>query len=210
MLKKIKDTLAIETHDPERFDKAIRDDIDFKGRKLWILVFAVLTACIGLNIDTKAVVIGAMLISPIMGPINGLGYGLAICDSALIRSSAANFGIAVFITMLVSTIYFLLSPEKATTTEIMNRTDPNFYHALIGITGGIVGILAKSRKEDNNVVPGVAIATALLPPLCSMGFGIATGHLNVARDSLLMFLLYVLCIAGASAVTSRVIGLGGK
>lgn len=207
MINKLIKLLKIETQNPNRFNEAIRSDIEFRGRKLWILIFAVLIASIGLNINTKSVIIGAMLISPVMGPINGLGYGLAISDIKLVCNSVKNFGLAVLVTLLVSSLYFLLSPDKEATSEIMNRTSPSFFHALIGISGGIVGILAKSRKEDNNVVPGVAIATALLPPLCSTGYGFATGHFRIASGSLLMFGLYVVCMVIASAVTVRLIGL---
>ncbi|MCC8145698.1 MAG: DUF389 domain-containing protein [Bacteroidales bacterium] len=165
MINKFINLLKVETKDPGKFDEAIRSDIGFKGRKLWILIFAVIIASIGLNINTQSIIIGAMLISPIMGPINGLGYGLAISDKKLICDSVKNFILAIVVTLVVSSLYFLLSTEKEATSEIMNRTNPSFFHILIGISGGIVGILAKSRKEDNNVVPGVAIATALLPPV---------------------------------------------
>lgn len=210
MIKKILDSLKVSTQNPGRFHDAIRKDIDFTGRKLWILFFAVLIACVGLNLNSKSILIGAMLISPIMGPINGLGYGVAITNKEILKESLKNFGIAVTVTLLVSTIYFLCSPEKDVTEEILNRTTPSFFHAIVGIAGGTVGILAKSRKEDNNVVPGVAIATALLPPLCTIGFGIATGRFELMGKSSLLFGLYILTMITASGVTAKIMGLSGK
>lgn len=152
----------------------IKKGIEFKGANLWTLIFAILIASIGLNVNSTAVIIGAMLISPLMGPIMGVGLGAGIFDFNLIKLAIKNLAIASLIGLLTSTVYFLLSPLHYAQSELLARTSPTIWDVLIAFFGGLAGIVASSRKKYNNVIPGVAIATALMPPLCTAGFGIAT------------------------------------
>jgi uncharacterized hydrophobic protein (TIGR00271 family) len=154
----------------------IKKNIEFRGANLWILIFAILVASVGLNVNSTAVVIGAMLISPIMGPIMGIGLSAGINDFELLKKSIKNLGIAALISILTSSIYFIFTPLDAPQSELLARTEPSIWDVLIALFGGLAGIIAGSRKEKSNAIPGVAIATALMPPLCTAGFGIATGN----------------------------------
>lgn len=154
----------------------IRKGVEFKGTNLWTLIFAIFIASIGLNVNSTAVIIGAMLVSPLMGPIMGIGLGAAIFDFTLIKKAFKNLLIASFLGILTSTIYFLISPLHTAQSELLARTTPTIWDVLIALFGGLAGIVASSRKKYNNVIPGVAIATALMPPLCTAGFGIANGE----------------------------------
>ena len=154
----------------------IKRGVSFRGTNLWILICAIFIASIGLNMNSAAVVIGAMLISPLMGPIMGVGLGIGIFDLQLIRRSLLNLGTAVFISVLTSTVYFLITPLDDAQTEILARTTPTLWDVLIALFGGFAGIIASSRQDKSNAIPGVAIATALMPPLCTAGYGIATGQ----------------------------------
>lgn len=154
----------------------IKKNIEFRGANLWILIFAILVASVGLNVNSTAVVIGAMLISPIMGPIMGIGLSAGINDFELLKKSLKNLGIAALISILTSTIYFLFTPLDYAQSELLARTEPSIWDVLIAFFGGLAGIVAGSRKEKSNAIPGVAIATALMPPLCTAGFGIASGN----------------------------------
>jgi uncharacterized hydrophobic protein (TIGR00271 family) len=154
----------------------IRKGIEFKGINLWTLIFAIFIASIGLNVNSTAVIIGAMLISPLMGPIMGIGLGAAIYDFALIKGAAKNLLIATIISLATSCVYFFVTPLHQAQSELLARTSPTIWDVLIAFFGGLAGIVASSRKRFNNVIPGVAIATALMPPLCTAGYGLATGH----------------------------------
>ena len=157
----------------------IRRNIHFRGPNVWILAFSIIIASVGLNVNSTAVIIGAMLISPLMGPIIGLGLGLGINDAKLIGDALRNLLVMVFISLLASCIYFLLSPlNLAAPTELEARTSPSIYDVLIALFGGFAGILEQARKEKGTVLSGVAIATALMPPLCTAGYGLAkwNGH----------------------------------
>lgn len=155
----------------------ISKNVEFKGANLWILIFAIFVASIGLNVNSTAVIIGAMLISPLMGPIMGIGLAAGINDFELLKRSFRNLGVAVFISILTSTIYFYITPIHDAQSELLARTEPTVWDVLIALFGGLAGIIAGSRKEKSNAIPGVAIATALMPPLCTAGYGIATGNL---------------------------------
>ncbi|HYE38722.1 MAG TPA: TIGR00341 family protein [Ramlibacter sp.] len=157
----------------EQIDIRLRAGVELTGATPWILMFAIFIASIGLNVNSAAVIIGAMLISPLMGPIMGIGYGIAIYDFPLIRRSLLNLGIAAGISLLTSTLYFLLTPLGQPQTELLARTTPTIWDVLIALFGGLAGIVAATRKEKSNVIPGVAIATALMPPLCTAGYGLA-------------------------------------
>lgn len=157
--------------------ESIKKSVDFTGANLWALVCAIFIASIGLNTNSTAVIIGAMLISPLMGPITGMGLALGTNDLELLKRSARSLGIAVLISILTSTLYFFISPLQEVQSELLARTRPTIYDVLIATIGGLAGIIAGSRQSKiNNAIPGVAIATALMPPLCTAGFGLATGR----------------------------------
>jgi len=156
--------------------ETIKKGIEFKGTNLWVLIFAIFIASIGLNVNSTAVIIGAMLISPLMGPIMGLGLGLGIYDFELIKKSLKNLTIAVVISLTTSSLYFLLTPLREAQSEILARTYPTIWDVFIAFLGGLAGIIAITRKDKGNAIPGVAIATALMPPLCTAGYGIASGN----------------------------------
>ena len=148
---------------------AIRAGERIGGTNLWVLIFAILIASVGLNVNSTAVVIGAMLISPLMGPLLAIGYGAGISDYRLIRSAARSLLIFVAISLLTSSLYFLLSPLSQAQTELMARTTPTLWDVLIAFFGGCAGIVAQTRRGASTIVPGAAIATALMPPLCTAG-----------------------------------------
>ncbi|MDR7211712.1 DUF389 domain-containing protein [Flavobacterium piscis] len=160
----------------EKIIENVKKNIEFKGANLWILACAILVASVGLNVNSTAVIIGAMLISPLMGPIVGAGFALGIYDFLLLKKSLRNLLNATFVSLIVSTLYFYLSPFKDVQSELLARTSPNIYDILIAFFGGIVGVIAVTRSEKGNPIPGVAIATALMPPLCTAGYGIATAQ----------------------------------
>ncbi|MBP8850050.1 MAG: TIGR00341 family protein [Breznakibacter sp.] len=154
----------------------IKKGIVFRGVNVWTLIFAIFVASIGLNVNSTAVIIGAMLISPLMGPIMGLGLSVGISDFSLLKKSLYNLTIAVVISILTSTLYFMVSPLNDAQSELLARTSPTIYDVLIALFGGLAGIVAGSTKGKGTAIPGVAIATALMPPLCTAGFGLATGN----------------------------------
>lgn len=175
----------------------------FKGTNLWILIFAIFIASLGLNVNSTAVIIGAMLVSPLMGPIMGLGLGIAINDLALLRKSLLNYLFAAAVGLATSTVFFILSPINEAHSEILARTSPNIYDVLIALFGGLAGILAISSKLKGNVIPGVAIATALMPPLCTAGYGLATLQLPFLFGALYLFIINTVFIALATLITTR-------
>ncbi len=156
--------------------ESITKGISFKGTNLWILIFAIFTASLGLNVNSTAVIIGAMLISPLMGPIIGMGFAVGINDLKLFKSAIFNYGVATVISILTATLYFMLSPFDEAQSELLARTSPTAYDVFIATFGGAAGIIALISKDKGNVIPGVAIATALMPPLCTAGYGIAMGN----------------------------------
>lgn len=188
-----------EIEDYDRIHEVIEKDLYFRGTNLWILVFAIVVASIGLNMNSTAVIIGAMLISPLMGPINGLGYSIATYDLKLFRKAAKNFLFAVFAGLGASSVYFMISPVSTAHSELLARTSPTIYDVLIALFGGLAGILATCSKQKGNVIPGVAIATALMPPLCTAGYGLATFQLTYFMGALYLFTINAVFI-GFSAV----------
>lgn len=174
----------------------IRRGVEFRGTNLWILMFAIVIASVGLNVNSPAVIIGAMLVSPLMGPIMGIGMSLGINDFELLKKSFKNFAFAVGVSLLVSTIYFLISPVTGPKTEILARTTPTIWDVLIATFGGLAGIVAQSRRDrTSTVIPGVAIATALMPPVCTAGFGLATGNMAYFGGALYLFFINAVFIA---------------
>ena len=167
----------------------VKNNISFSGSNLWILMAAVFIASIGLNVNSTAVIIGAMLISPLMGPIVGAGFALGVFDFALLRKSLKNLLVATIASLLVSSIYFWLSPFKEVQSELLARTSPNIYDVLIAFFGGLVGVIAITRVEKGNPIPGVAIATALMPPLCTAGYGLATGNYKFFFGALFLYII---------------------
>ncbi|AZB17648.1 DUF389 domain-containing protein [Chryseobacterium indologenes] len=160
----------------EKVLENVTENISFRGSNLWILACAIVIASIGLNVNSTAVIIGAMLISPLMGPILGAGFALGTYNFQLLKRSIKNLLIATVVSLLVSFIYFFLSPFKETQSELLARTAPNIYDVLIAFFGGLVGVIAITRVKKGNPIPGVAIATALMPPLCTAGYGLAIGN----------------------------------
>ena len=195
--------LGDEREDVKKIIENVDSSVEFKGTNLWILVFAIFIASLGLNVNSTAVVIGAMLVSPLMGPPLGLGLGMAINDLALLRRSFANFLFAMGAGLIASTIYFAVSPLKDASTEILARTSPNVYDVLIALFGGFAGILAMSSRKKANVIPGVAIATALMPPLCTAGYGLANWDLAYLGGALYLFVINTVFIALATLLTAR-------
>lgn len=175
----------------------VRSNIIFKGPVLWILACAILVASVGLNVNSTAVIIGAMLISPLMGPIIGAGFGLAIYDFILLKRSVKNLLIATVVGLAVSALYFYISPFKQAQSELLARTSPNIYDVLIAFFGGLAGIIAVTRVEKGLPVAGVAIATALMPPLCTAGYGIGTGNWMFFLGALYLYAIncVFICIA---------------
>lgn len=167
----------------------ITSGISFHGSNLWILIFAILIASLGLNVNSTAVIIGAMLISPLMGPITGLGLAVGINDLELFKRSMRNFLVMTVISIITATIYFLLTPLKGAQSELLARTSPSIYDVFIALTGGGAGILAIATKGKSNVIPGVAIATALMPPLCTAGYGLATAHWQYFFGAIYLFFI---------------------
>lgn len=183
----------------------INKGIVFKGTNLWILFFAIIIASVGLNMNSIPVIIGAMLISPLMGPINGMGYSIATYDFELFKKSIKNFTFAIIVGLAGSTFYFTLSPISTAYSELLARTSPTIYDVLIALFGGLAGIVAISSKQKGNVIPGVAIATALMPPLCTSGYGLATGKFNFFFGAIYLFTINTIFIAIASVLVSQLL-----
>jgi uncharacterized hydrophobic protein (TIGR00271 family) len=195
--------LKSEREDYQIVIENIDKGVVFKGTNLWVLVFAIFIASLGLNLNSTAVIIGAMLVSPLMGPIMGLGLGMAINDLALLKKALSNYLLAAGIGLTTSTLYFLISPLNEAHSEILARTSPTIYDVLIALFGGLAGILATSSKQKGNVIPGVAIATALMPPLCTAGYGLATLKFNFFFGAFYLFLINTVFIALATLITAR-------
>ncbi len=197
--------LESELENPDLVYEEIKKGIEFKGTNLWILIFAIIIASVGLNMNSTAVIIGAMLISPLMGPINAMGYSIATYDYDLFRKALKNFAFAIVSSLVASTAYFALSPVSTAHSELLARTSPTIYDVLIALFGGLAGIVAISSKQKGNVIPGVAIATALMPPLCTAGYGLATGQLDFFFGALYLFTINTIFIAIASVWISQLL-----
>ncbi|MFB5944348.1 DUF389 domain-containing protein [Albibacterium profundi] len=194
-----------EQEDYEVIHSVMESGIVFKGTNLWILIFAIFIACVGLNVNSTAVIIGAMLISPLMGPIIGMGYSLATYDFTLLKKSGSNFGFAVASGLVTSTLYFLITPINEAHSELLARTQPNIYDVLIALFGGLAGIIAMSSKIKGNIIPGVAIATALMPPLCTAGYGLATASWSYFLGAFYLFTINTVFIGAATLITVRLL-----
>jgi uncharacterized hydrophobic protein (TIGR00271 family) len=197
--------LEHEVDDFNRIHETIEKDLSFKGSNIWILAFATIIASVGLNMNSTAVIIGAMLISPLMGPINGMGYSIATYNFPLLQKSIRNFTFSVLASLFASTVYFFLSPISTAHSELLARTSPTIYDVIIALFGGLAGIVAISSKQKGNVIPGVAIATALMPPLCTAGYGLATGQLNYFFGAFFLFTINAVFIAISSVIISQIL-----
>ena len=186
------------------FREKLYDDLHVRLRDTLILMCSIFIASIGLNMNSTAVVIGAMLISPLMTPIVGLGFGLAIFDTRLIKQSLQVLLTQVLVSLLVSTLYFWMSPLSYASSELIARTSPTIWDVLIAIAGGIAGFIGSRKKEANNIVPGVAIATALMPPICTAGYGLANGNVRFLFGALYLFLINCVFIMLINIVGTRI------
>ena len=185
--------------DTDSAAERIKSGIWFRGPNVWILAFSIVIASVGLNVNSTAVIIGAMLISPLMGPIVGTGLAMGTNDVDLLKAAAKNLLIMVLISLVASTLYFILSPlSLVNPTELEARTSPTIYDVLIALFGGLAGIFENSRKERGTVLSGVAIATALMPPLCTAGYGLAHLNFHFFFGALYLFLINSVFIALAT------------
>ena len=186
------------------YREKLYDDLHVRLRDTAILMCAIFIASIGLNMNSTAVIIGAMLISPLMTPIVGLGFGLAIFDTRLIKQSLGVLFTQVLVSLFVSTLYFWISPLSYASSELIARTSPTIWDVLIAIAGGIAGVIGSRKKEANNIVPGVAIATALMPPICTAGYGLANGNVRFLFGALYLFLINCVFIMLINIVGTRI------
>jgi len=192
--------------DREATIEDVKNDISFKGHNVWILIFSIFVASVGLNVSSTAVVIGAMLISPLMGPIVGLGLSVAINDVDTLRKSLINLGVMVALSVITAYLYFLISPLTKETPELLARTSPNILDVLIAIFGGLALIVAKTKKGTlPSVILGVAIATALMPPLCTVGYGLAIGNWAYAGGAMYLFSINAVFIALSTFIISKIL-----
>ncbi|MBR5093309.1 MAG: DUF389 domain-containing protein [Bacteroidales bacterium] len=184
-----------DKEDEREVVRQVKEGVVFRGTNLWILIFAIFIASLGLNVNSTAVIIGAMLISPLMGPIIGLGLGVGINDYDLLRRALKNYGIATLISIATAMLYFLLSPLSEARSELLARTSPTLYDVLIAFCGGAAGVLALTTKSKGQVIPGVAIATALMPPLCTAGYGLATAQWSYFLGAFYLYFINSVFIA---------------
>jgi len=200
LVKRVKAQVNLfEEVDTESAAARIKKAIWFKGPTVWILAFSIIIASVGLNVNSTAVIIGAMLISPLMGPIIGTGLALGTNDLDLLRQAVMNLLVMVAISLAASTLYFILSPLSVVNpTELEARTSPTIYDVLIALFGGLAGILENSRKEQGTAIAGVAIATALMPPLCTAGYGLAHLNMHFFLGALYLFIINSVFIALAT------------
>lgn len=199
--------LRRDQDDPDVIDAEIRAGTQPVGANLWVLFFAILIASVGLNVNSTAVIVGAMLVSPLMGPILAIGYAAAVHDLQLIREGARTLGIFTAISLVTSTLYFAISPLDQPGSELLARTSPTLWDVLIAAFGGAAGMIAATRKEVTNVLPGVAIATALMPPLCTAGFGLAHGRWDMFGGAAYLFVINGVFIAAATLAITKVLRL---
>ncbi|MCB0495304.1 MAG: TIGR00341 family protein [Cyclobacteriaceae bacterium] len=192
-----------EGTDKEATIEGIKKDISFRGHTAWILIFSIFIASIGLNVNSTAVIIGAMLISPLMGPILGIGLSVGTNDYDTFTRSLRNLGIAIAIALFTSTLYFMLTPLKVEQAELLARTRPTLLDVMIALFGGFAGIIAGSRKEKTNVIPGVAIATALMPPLCTAGYGLANLKMEYFFGAFYLFFINSVFISLSTLLVVR-------
>lgn len=191
--------------DTEGTIEGIKSGIVLKGSQLWILVCSTIIACIGLDVNSPAVIIGAMLISPLMSPILGIGLATGLNDRKTLASALNNFAIATALSLIVAFLYFKVTPFGDFTTEMQSRTAPTLLDAFVALFGGLAGIIAGSRTNKSNAIPGVAIATALMPPLCTSGFGLSTGRWEVFGGAFYLFFINAVLISLSTYMIVRLL-----
>ncbi|MGM9608229.1 MAG: DUF389 domain-containing protein [Oscillospiraceae bacterium] len=189
----------------EEIHDMMEENTVISGSNMWILIMAIFIASIGLNVNSTAVIIGAMLISPLMSGILTMGYALAVRDLSMLKKALGRFGTQVVISLVTSTVYFMITPLDAPTSEMIARTSPTIWDVLIALFGGIAGIIGNTRQKKGNVIPGVAIATALMPPLCTAGYGLATLQPRFIFGALYLFLINTLFIALSAAIITVIL-----
>ena len=187
-----------DKEDEQQTISNISAGVRFRGANLWVLICAIFIASLGLNVNSTAVIIGAMLISPLMGPIIGSGLALGIRDYALLRRSLKNYAVATLISVVTATFYFMITPFEGEQSELLARTSPTLYDVLIAFFGGMAGVMAVCTKGKGNVIPGVAIATALMPPLCTAGYGLATANWSYFLGAFYLFFINTVFIGLAT------------
>lgn len=197
--------LGADAASQEEVNSNIHKGIMIRGTNLWVLIFAIFIASLGLNTNSTAVIIGAMLISPLMGPIIGMGYSMGVYDFNLLKESLRNFLFMIVVSLITSAVFFTLPLITSTQSELLARTQPTTYDILIALFGGLAGMVAQTRKDrTGTVIPGVAIATALMPPLCTVGYGLATLQFRFMLGALYLFTINSIFIALASFIVTRV------
>ena len=190
--------------DKNSTSNAIKSDISMKGTTAWILICSIIIASVGLNANSTAVVIGAMLISPLLGPILGLGFSIATNDLETLKNSSLNFIVMVVLSVATSYLFFLIFPEGEEISELLSRTKPDFRDVIIAFFGGIALIIAKTKKENiSSAIFGVAIATALMPPLCTVGFGLAEKNMDYASGAIFLFVINSIYIIIATYIVLK-------
>lgn len=199
--------LRYDQREPDAIHDAVVGGVRAAGTNLWVLIFAIFVASIGLNVNSTAVIIGAMLISPLMGPIVAIGYGAGVNDVALIRRALQTLLRFVAISLATATLYFAISPLSQAQSELLARTSPTLWDVAIAFFGGAAGIVALTRRDFSNIVPGVAIATALMPPLCTAGYGLATRNLAYFAGAFYLFSINAVFIAFATLLIVKVLRL---
>ena len=195
--------IHFERADDATISKRLIGGAKIKGPALVTLILSIFIASIGLNMNSTAVVIGAMLISPLMGPILATGFGFATLNFTVVKSGILRLSLQVTIAVLASALYFYISPVQAATSELLARTEPNIFDVFIAIFGGLAGIIGQTRKTLDNVIPGVAIATALMPPLCTAGYGLANGNWNYFFGASYLFFINAFFIFFASFIVLK-------
>ncbi|NLB63071.1 MAG: DUF389 domain-containing protein [Fibrobacter sp.] len=183
----------------------IKKGVEFQGVNAWVLVFAIFIASIGLNVNSTAVIIGAMLISPLMGPIMGMGLSVGIFDFALLKRSFTNLSFMVVISIATSFLYFLISPLTTASSELISRTTPTIWDVGVAFFGGMAGIIVGASKDKGNPIPGVAIATALMPPLCTAGYGLANRQLDFFFGGFYLFFINTVMIGFSTVLVVRLL-----
>ena len=199
--------LTSDMAEPAEIMADVESGMVFRGTNLWVLFFAILVASVGLNVNSTAVIIGAMLISPLMGPILSIGFGAATVEVSLIKRGLKNLLVAASLSLAVSAIYFRLTPLTDAGSELLARTEPTTWDVAIALFGGAAGAIGFTRREMGNVVPGVAIATALMPPLCTAGYGLATGHWAYLFGALYLFSINCVFISLSTFLVARLLPL---
>lgn len=203
-------SLKLDLAEEDQIEEGIISSAKLYGTNMCILICSIVIASIGLNMNSVATIIGAMLISPLMGPIIAIGYSIATNNMKLAKTALTNLVLQIIIALTASTIYFYISPIKTETSEILNRVYPTIWDVLIAIFGGIAGIIGITRKEKSNVIPGVSIATALMPPICTAGFGLATGSIEHFAGAMYLFLINSFFIGLTAAIVTRILKLPVK